>query len=524
MHKSVATISSPEFINLQPLDINPLMSKCEIKVCYVGESRNHTYMDKETTAEMAKTLRGAPIVGYFKPTEGDFADHGEQVIIDDEGIKFNCLTKPYGFVAPDAKVWFQKFDDYDEFGNSIEREYLMTTGFLWTGQFPECSLAVEDEGRPHSMELDEKTLNGYWAENYKNGMDFFIINDAIFSKLCILGENVEPCFEGSSVTAPNVSSNFSLCDDNFKNTLFTMMQDLQSALQGGYKMDMENTVIEEVVNQDENVQDFTAENENDTEENTSEFVASHQEDENNAEFTAEAQAEEVEASEEVVETEEQPAEEPVEAVEEPVAEADAATEFTESEEQTQEEIVEEVQEEVPTTDFVQEEVVEDAAEEVVETIELSTYTQLQADFEALENRYNTLSSNYDDLQTRYSSLEERVQGFDELNTRYQALEAENVSLKNYKLQIEKDEKEKLINSFYMLPAEDREALMENHSKFSKQELERELKVLCFDRGLNFESAKKDKLTTVNFSMAEVEASNPNQPDWVRETLEIQKNN
>jgi hypothetical protein len=29
------------------------------------------------------------------------------------------MTKPYGFVAPDAKVWFQKFNDEDEFGNQI---------------------------------------------------------------------------------------------------------------------------------------------------------------------------------------------------------------------------------------------------------------------------------------------------------------------------------------------------------------------------------------------------------------------
>ena len=40
MHKSIATINSPEFINLQPLDINPLMSSCEIKVLYLGENRN----------------------------------------------------------------------------------------------------------------------------------------------------------------------------------------------------------------------------------------------------------------------------------------------------------------------------------------------------------------------------------------------------------------------------------------------------------------------------------------------------
>jgi hypothetical protein len=79
---------------------------------------------------MAKTLRGAPIVGYYKEEKEDFADHGEQVIFDDEGIKFNCLTKPYGFVAPDAKVWFQEFEDTDEFGNKIIRKYLMTTGFL----------------------------------------------------------------------------------------------------------------------------------------------------------------------------------------------------------------------------------------------------------------------------------------------------------------------------------------------------------------------------------------------------------
>ena len=34
-HKSIATIESPQFINLQPLDINPLMSKCEINLLLV---------------------------------------------------------------------------------------------------------------------------------------------------------------------------------------------------------------------------------------------------------------------------------------------------------------------------------------------------------------------------------------------------------------------------------------------------------------------------------------------------------
>lgn len=130
MHQSIATIDSPEFINLQPLEINPLMSSCEIKVLYLGQNRNHSYITKDVATEMAKTLRGAPIVGYYKEEKEDFADHGEKIIFDDEGVKFECMTKPYGFVAPDAKVWFQKFEDTDEFGNIVSREYLMTTGYL----------------------------------------------------------------------------------------------------------------------------------------------------------------------------------------------------------------------------------------------------------------------------------------------------------------------------------------------------------------------------------------------------------
>ena len=238
MHQSIATIDSPEFINLQPLEINPLMSSCEIKVLYLGENRNHSYITKEVATEMAKTLRGAPIVGYYKEDKEDFRDHGEKIVFDDEGVKFECLTKPYGFVAPDAKVWFQKFEDTDDFGNKIAREYLMTTGYLWTGQYEEAKLAI-DAGRPQSMELDDETLDGHWSTNNNTGMDFFIINDAIFSKLCILGEDVEPCFEGSSITAPEVSKHFTKMDDDFKRTLFTMMQDLKHVLEGGYKMELE---------------------------------------------------------------------------------------------------------------------------------------------------------------------------------------------------------------------------------------------------------------------------------------------
>ena len=242
-HRSVATIDNVEFVNLQPSDISPLVQKCQIKVFYVGKNRNGSFISKEVAADMAKTIRTCPIVGYYVDSKQDFSGHGEKITIDDEGVHFDCQTFPYGFVAPDAEVWFQKFTEQDDFGNSVEREYLMTTGYLWTSQYPQVQKVFDEGGKPQSMELDNSSLEGHWARDNKDGMEFFIINDAIVSKLCILGDDVEPCFEGASVTAPQTSNTFTKIDNNFKKTLFDMIKELEFALQGGNTVnELENTV------------------------------------------------------------------------------------------------------------------------------------------------------------------------------------------------------------------------------------------------------------------------------------------
>ena len=286
-HQSIATIKSPQFINLSPLDINPLMSSCEIKVLYIGKNRNGSFISREVAEDMAKSLRGAPIVGYYRDKQEDFLDHGDQMIIDGEGVRFNCLTKPYGFVAPDAKVWFQDFDDLDELNNqNITRTYLMTTGYLWTGQFEQAKKVVEQGGRPQSMEIDEKTLKGKWATDYKNNMEFFIINDAIFSKLCILGEDIEPCFQGAAITAPDVSTSFTL-DQNFKTTLFNMMNELKQVLKGGY-MAEENKNVETEFSEGSNdkTEEVTSEKTDFNLEGASPENTSEQSDESNADDTS----------------------------------------------------------------------------------------------------------------------------------------------------------------------------------------------------------------------------------------------
>lgn len=247
-NRSVATIDAPEFINLKPDALNPGISQCEIKVLYLGQNRNHSYIDKNTAIQMANSLPGTPIVGAYRKDIEDFGDHGHIMHIEDGEITFSCKTVPYGFVAPDADVWFKKFTDTDDFGNEVEREYLMTTGYLWTSQYPEVERCLT-EGKGQSMELDGENLEGHWATDNNTGIEFFIINDAIFTKLCILGDDVEPCFEGASVTSPEVSKNFSK-DSEFSRTLFSMMNELKFALQnkGGSDMpeNIEQVEVEEI--------------------------------------------------------------------------------------------------------------------------------------------------------------------------------------------------------------------------------------------------------------------------------------
>lgn len=234
-NRSVITIDSPEFINLAPDAINPGISKCEIKVMYLGKNRNGSFIDKNTAIQMANSLPATPIVAAYNENKEDFGDHGEVLHIEDGEVKFSCKTVPYGFVAPDAEVWFQKFDDTNEFGETTTREYMMTTGYLWTGQYPELDKCI-NQGQGQSMEIDD--VDGHWTTD-SNDIEFFIINDAIFTKLCILGDDVEPCFEGASVTSPEVSEHFSY-NKEFSHTLFAMMNELKSALTKGGSMPKEN--------------------------------------------------------------------------------------------------------------------------------------------------------------------------------------------------------------------------------------------------------------------------------------------
>lgn len=200
--------------------ISDLISKYNVRVLYLGENRNGSYFTKEVVDNMINTLGGVPVIGHYDAEKKDFLGHGDlRVIVTEEG---EVETKkvgpvPYGFIPLNPRTWWEKHIDKD----SVEREYLCTEAYLWTGRYDELSILKENKNN-QSMELNPETSVGQWTD-MESGC-WYVFTQAEFIGLCILGQDVEPCFEGAGFT-----SNFAL-DTSFAEKLSAMKEELQFAL------------------------------------------------------------------------------------------------------------------------------------------------------------------------------------------------------------------------------------------------------------------------------------------------------
>jgi hypothetical protein len=77
-------------------------------VCYVDDkpNRNGSIITKEVATEMAKSLPGSPIVGYYNEDKEDFEEHNRIIDLSNGKFEIKDTTRPYGFVDLSARVWF----------------------------------------------------------------------------------------------------------------------------------------------------------------------------------------------------------------------------------------------------------------------------------------------------------------------------------------------------------------------------------------------------------------------------------
>lgn len=197
--------------------LNPQFSLCDVLVCYHGDNRNMTSLPKKVIEENIYSIYGVPIIGEWiykldGTDEKTWGSHGGRVIIDDNGIHFEQTTKPFGFVtkeAADNASWVT----ITEKDGHTQNEYLKLSGcILWTDRYEE-SKTILDENYGQSMEIEFK--RGHYREDH-----YYEAEEFIFSALCILGTDVEPCFESACIgrhyELDSFKQEFSLMLDEYK--------------------------------------------------------------------------------------------------------------------------------------------------------------------------------------------------------------------------------------------------------------------------------------------------------------------
>ena len=329
---------------------NSALSKARLKIFYKGKNRNGSYITDELAEQMLTTLPGTPIVGYFDADKGDFLGHVSKE-----------TARAYGFVPETNNLEWETHLDND----GVYRTYACCDVILWTGRYP---VATKIVGKNHSMELNPDTIDGVWVD-YDDEF-FFQFSNAEFLGLCVLGDEYEPCFEGSSF--------FELRNTNgtITSDLTEMFSLYKSAIDesnenptGGNTMDesmkdqeLDSNVAEPVV------EEAAAENEAEVEKDVEVEVSTEME----KDTEAEEEVAEESADEEPVTEEEDCAADPVETEEEVVEEENEEVETDHTSEDVEEEKEEEKVEET------EEETTEDSEEAAVEESEVETNAALIA--------------------------------------------------------------------------------------------------------------------------------------------------
>lgn len=173
----ISSFSVSVFGNLKNYSDEISIARC--RIFYKGKNRNGTFITDEFAEKLMSTIPYTPIKGIYDDDNKDYEDHGEK---RNEG-------RIYGVVPQEPN--FQWEDHLDEDG--ITRTYACVDVLLYTSLYEE---AQKISGKSQSMELAPKSIKGSWK--IVDGQKYYVYEDAHFLGLQILGDDVDPCFQGAA--------------------------------------------------------------------------------------------------------------------------------------------------------------------------------------------------------------------------------------------------------------------------------------------------------------------------------------
>ena len=161
--------------NLKKFSDTISIGRC--RIFYKYGNRNGTYITDEFAEKLLSTIAYAPVKGIFE--YDDYTDHGTR---RSEG-------RIYGIVPENYHLAWEAHVDED----GVERTYACVEVIIFTALYKEANDIV---GKSQSMELYEPSIQ--YHKQIIDGQQYIVFDDGCFLGLQVLGDEVEPCFEGAA--------------------------------------------------------------------------------------------------------------------------------------------------------------------------------------------------------------------------------------------------------------------------------------------------------------------------------------
>lgn len=158
---------------------NETVSIGRCRIFYKGLNRNGSFITDEFAEKLLRTLPYTPVKGIYSNEKSDYTKHG----------KVNSEGRIYGVVPENPNVtWEEHFDE-----DGVTRTYACCDVLIYTALYKEAGEILE---KPESMELYPPSIKGDWI--MIQGQKAYSFTDGCFFGLQVLGDEVEPCFEGAA--------------------------------------------------------------------------------------------------------------------------------------------------------------------------------------------------------------------------------------------------------------------------------------------------------------------------------------
>lgn len=158
---------------------NDTISKGRCRVFYKYGNRNGTYITDEFADSLLSTISYAPVKGIYEGEDGDYTDHGTA----------RSQGRIYGIVPENPNITWEEHEDED----GVIRTYACVDVLIFTGLYTEANAII---GKSQSMEIYPPSIKGAWK--IINGKKYYVFESGHFLGLQVLGDSTEPCFEGAA--------------------------------------------------------------------------------------------------------------------------------------------------------------------------------------------------------------------------------------------------------------------------------------------------------------------------------------